>query len=257
VAVDALLFPLDAIKTRVQAHKEDVRPTKSVYVGLASTMLGSFPSAAAFFTTYEFTKHYVGIHYQGKVPAWATHIFAASTAELVSCLIRVPFEVIKQQMQVGAHSSFRGAARTIYTQFGVAGLFRGYWTTVAREIPFDAFQFTIWEYLKAAYADDSGLVSPFYSAFFGSIGGGIAAAVTTPLDVAKTRLMTQGNNLRYAGMLHSMKSICVEEGVSKLFLGIVPRVAWISIGGFLFFGGYETCKLVLRNANVGDLSCGI
>ena len=34
----------------------------------------------------------------------------------------------------------------------------------------------------------------------------------------------------------------IEEGVATLFSGIGPRVAWISIGGFIFFGTYEFAK---------------
>ena len=31
----------------------------------------------------------------------------------------------------------------------------------------------------------------------------------------------------------------------RLFSGIVPRVSWISIGGFIFFGVYEKSKALL------------
>ena len=31
----------------------------------------------------------------------------------------------------------------------------------------------------------------------------------------------------------------------RLFAGIVPRVTWISIGGFIFFGAYEKSKEIL------------
>lgn len=43
-----------------------------------------------------------------------------------------------------------------------------------------------------------------------------------------------------------MMRIAREEGVGKLFAGIQPRVMWISVGGFIFFGCYEETKKILR-----------
>jgi len=43
-----------------------------------------------------------------------------------------------------------------------------------------------------------------------------------------------------------MTRILKEEGVAKLFSGIQPRVMWISLGGFIFFGCYEKTKKVLQ-----------
>lgn len=42
-----------------------------------------------------------------------------------------------------------------------------------------------------------------------------------------------------------LSKIAKEEGVGRLFSGIVPRVFWISIGGFVFFGSFETAKPVV------------
>jgi len=44
-----------------------------------------------------------------------------------------------------------------------------------------------------------------------------------------------------------LKRIYREEGAKRLFSGVSPRVTWISIGGFVFFGSFEaTKKLVLE-----------
>ncbi|KAF8819545.1 mitochondrial carrier superfamily protein [Cardiosporidium cionae] len=246
VTVDAVLFPLDAIKTRMQARATNVTSTRSLYAGINSTMLGSFPSAAAFFCSYEAAKVHLSQNYSHQLSLPCIHVASASIAELCACAIRVPFEVVKQQMQVGLHATLRDTTRAIYAQQGLRGFFIGYGSTVAREIPFDGLEFALWEQFKALYAENSNsppsLLSPFVSACCGSIAGGIAAAVTTPLDVAKTRLMTQGNNLEYSGLWDCLASIWKHEGPSKLFLGIGPRVCWISLGGFVFFGSFETYK---------------
>ena len=39
--------------------------------------------------------------------------------------------------------------------------------------------------------------------------------------------------------------IAAEEGVAGLFKGIGPRVGWITLGGFVFFGAYEKAQELL------------
>lgn len=56
--VDIILFPLDTIKTRLQS-KLGFRKAggfRGIYNGLPSTLLGSAPTAALFFTIYDTTK---------------------------------------------------------------------------------------------------------------------------------------------------------------------------------------------------------
>lgn len=78
------------------------------------------------------------------------------------------------------------------------------------------------------------------SSICGSLAGGIAAALTTPLDVVKTRLMTSSGESM--GLWNCFLKVAQEEGVSGLFAGCVPRVAFIGLGGAIFFGAYEAAK---------------
>jgi len=43
----------------------------------------------------------------------------------------------------------------------------------------------------------------------------------------------------YVGTVNSLVTIFKEEGAAALMSGVGPRVGWISIGGFVFFGAYE------------------
>ena len=73
-------------------------------------------------------------------------------------------------------------------------------------------------------------------------------AVRCPLDVVKTRMMLGAKTASgeaYVGTLNSLQTIYREEGGAALFSGLGPRVGWITIGGFVFFGAYEKAQEVL------------
>ena len=283
MAVDSILFPLDTLKTRLQSRAGLLRDpppgaaaaagraasaARPFYRGLLSAMLGSFPAAATFWTVYEASKlrllHALSSRGLEGFDSVA-HVGAAALADVAVCAVRNPFEVVKQQMQLGLHANTRAAVSKIVATDGVLrGLYAGYLSTLLREIPFDAIQFALYELLKARYAAakagsaaaasrvDVGGAAPlppplvlWENAMLGCFAGGVAAAATTPLDVIKTRLMTQTRTAaaeRYAGWRDAARRIVREEGVAALFSGIRPRVAWISIGGGIFIGTYEEGK---------------
>lgn len=182
------------------------------------------------------------------VPAPVIHMIAASVGDVASSTLRAPFEVVKQRLQSGnvGGLSARGVLGEILKSEGVRGLFRGYGALVLRELPFDALQFPLYEFFKVKSRERLGRkLTSWESAGCGSVAGGMSAAVTTPLDVIKTRLMTQGVGGKYEGLVHGLKTVAREEGAGALFSGVVPRIAWISLGGAIFFGGYEATRAYL------------
>lgn len=54
----------------------------------------------------------------------------------------------------------------------------------------------------------------------------------------------------YVGTINSLQTIVREEGALALFKGIGPRVGWITIGGYIFFGAYEKSMEFLWNSGV-------
>lgn len=79
----------------------------------------------------------------------------------------------------------------------------------------------------------------------GAAAGVVTAVLTTPLDVVKTRLMTQGAVRQYANVADCFRQIVAQEGGRALFKGVQPRVLWIGLGGSVFFTVLEQAKAVL------------
>ncbi|XP_065305751.1 mitochondrial S-adenosylmethionine carrier protein-like isoform X1 [Dermacentor albipictus] len=255
--VDVVLFPLDTLKTRLQSQQGFLKAGgfKKIYSGVASAALGSAPTSALFFCTYEGVKQVVG----PVMPSLMTplvHSIAAACGEVVrvcfaveaACTLRVPVEVVKQRTQANHDMSSWRTFKSVLHIEGVRGFYRGYFTTVAREIPFSFIQFPLWEFLKNMFANPDALVT-WQAAVCGAISGGIAGGLTTPLDVAKTRIILaeRTSHLADGSMYAALKTVWHEKGLPGLFSGVTPRVVSLSVGGFIFLGAYEQAKQLFYN----------
>uniref|UniRef100_A0A7G3AYV5 Putative s-adenosylmethionine carrier n=1 Tax=Lutzomyia longipalpis TaxID=7200 RepID=A0A7G3AYV5_LUTLO len=244
--VDVVLFPVDTIKTRLQSERGFWKSggLSKIYKGFLPAAAGSAPCAALFFCTYECSKSLLASQEVLKIPSPVVHMVSASLGEVAACLIRVPVEIAKQRRQdltqgnISAISILRSALRN---EGIIRGLYRGFGTTLSREIPFSLIQFPLWEYFKATLSEHSG--EPLASsqvALCGALAGGIAGGITTPFDVAKTRIMlADQSEAQKNTIMGVLRRIYIKEGFSGLCAGFIPRVMWISIGGTIFFGMYD------------------
>ncbi|CAK1354359.1 putative mitochondrial carrier protein PET8 [Cercospora beticola] len=219
-SVDLVVYPLDTIKTRLQSpdyarlYQNNGKLYRGVYQGVGSVIIATLPSSGAFFTTYEGIKSILTTANQrgngnGEgsgtyVPAALVHAAASGTAELVSCAILTPAEVIKQNAQMVDNSRtdrprVNATLQTIKRfRSNPLALWRGYTALAGRNLPFTAMQFPMFEKIKEQirrYRDERGIrthtlfESGMITAVSAGAGGSIAAVITTPVDVVKTRLM--------------------------------------------------------------------
>lgn len=88
------------------------------------------------------------------------------------------------QMADSVHRSVLSCARSLYASEGLQAFYISYPTTLTMNIPLSAVQFSVYESVKSVI-NPSGEYSPSTHVIAGGLAGGVAAAVTTPLDVAK------------------------------------------------------------------------
>lgn len=246
VVVETALYPIDTIKTRLQAVRGGGKIIlKGLYSGLAGNLAGVLPASAIFVGVYEPTKQKLLKSFPENLSALA-HLTAGAVGGAASSIVRVPTEVVKQRMQTRQFASGPDAVRLIVAKEGFKGLYAGYGSFLLRDLPFDAIQFCLYEQLRMGYklAARRDPNDP-ETAIIGAFAGAITGAITTPLDVIKTRLMVQGSGNQYKGIFDCVKTIVREEGPPALLKGIGPRVLWIGIGGSIFFGVLERTKQIL------------
>jgi len=193
-----------------------------------------------------------------------SNILASSIGECMAVLVRNPFELIKQNMQVGNYDSIISSIKAIKQREGFIGFYRGYFTTIMREIPFSVIQFPLYEKIKREVIKNNNKnqkmknpnftenenLSFKHAAFCGSLAGSIAATITTPIDVVKTKIMTyqlQNSEIEKGNrIINTVKMIYNENrSLKDFFKGFQWRVLFISVGGICFFGTNEQIKKLL------------
>jgi solute carrier family 25 S-adenosylmethionine transporter 26 len=157
-------------------------------------------------------------------------------------------------------------------------LWRGYTALAARNLPFTAMQFPVFEHLKERikqYRRDNGTFTGtltetgLVTAVSAGSAGSIAAIITTPIDVVKTRIMLaasgecsavkakkevkeaqqKGQSLdklasrkgvtKKSGFTVARK-VFTESGVKGLFRGGTLRASWTTLSSGLYLGVYES-----------------
>ncbi|XP_057341637.1 S-adenosylmethionine mitochondrial carrier protein homolog [Microplitis mediator] len=236
---DVIFFPMETVKTRLQSKQGFIKSGgfKKLYRGLGPAIAGSAPTASLFFATYEGFKEIVQPHVEQKHYPFV-HMGGACTAELMACLVKVPVEVLKQRRQALLTDTHPAV-------LGLRTLYRGYGITLLRDLPFGLFQMPVWDFLKLFWKNKMQRdCTPLEGAIAGAFAGSISAAVTTPFDVIKTRIMLSNISQKRVKILDTMKEVYNEKGLKGLFTGCSLRTFGFGLSGLVFFGVYEQSRYI-------------
>lgn len=205
----------------------------------------SAPAHALYFMGYEAAKEVLKYADSWMSPH-VVHFIAGIAADVGGSVVWVPMDVVKQRLQaqdaanVSEHRyrhSFQ-AATSIVRNEGVMGLYRGFAAGLATYGPFCGIYFVLYEEGKKHLARWQGRSTLEAQLACGLVGGAIAAAVTNPLDVIKTRLQVHGKHdaRAYKGIGDAVVRIAREEGWRAFAKGVQARVMWIAPGTALTIG---------------------
>ncbi|KAJ9175568.1 hypothetical protein P3X46_014112 [Hevea brasiliensis] len=256
----ALMHPVDTIKTRVQAStltfpeiisKLPEIGVKGLYRGSIPAILGQFSSHGLRTGIFEASKLLL-INVAPTLPDIQVQSVSSFCSTFLGTAVRIPCEVLKQRLQAGLFDNVGQAIIGTSQQDGLKGFFRGTGATLCREVPFYVAGMGLYaESKKFAQQLLRRELEPWETIVVGALSGGLAAVVTTPFDVMKTRMMTaRGRSLP---MRIVAFSILRHEGPLGLFKGAVPRFFWIAPLGAMNFAGYELARKAMdKNEETND-----
>ena len=222
----------------------------------------------------------------------------------MSCFILTPAEVLKQNAQMIRKPDGASASK-VSTVFQPSvtiqalkhfktpsQLWRGYFALATRNLPFTAMQFPMFEHVKVSVKDyrkkrgtftGSLTETALTTAISAGSAGSVAAVITTPVDVVKTRIMLSAAGKSSKDQAEkqvekarrqeqSMQRLASQKGVSKkssftvareviaesgikgLFRGGTLRAAWTALGSGLYLGVYESGRVFLGDRHESQVS---
>lgn len=192
------MYPVDWIKTHMQANRhassQDMsrfvqkQSLRTMYRGVTAVFAGVVPAHSAYFSIYEVAKERFGANKRGHHPMAAAASGAVAT--ISHDLVMTPLDVVKQRMQLGVYSGVLQAMKSMIKHEGISSLYLSLPTTILMNIPAASVNVAVNESCRR-FLNPSGDFDMRTFFISGTIAGGIAGAVTNPLDVIKTRLQTQ------------------------------------------------------------------
>ncbi len=224
----------------------------ALWAGLTPTLVASLPGTVLYLAIYDNNRELCAELLRGRAE-WAAPMLAGGGARLVVSTAVSPLELIRTRWQAGATvgsragpSTIGGAVSDVLQREGPAALWRGLAPTLWRDVPFSCMYWLFYEALKkrAIATSPDGELSAGGAFVAGAVAGSCAAAVTTPLDVLKTRQQTalSEGTATTGGTATQLVRLARSEGVGALFAGLAPRLAKVAPSCAILIASYEVGK---------------
>ncbi|KAK4252009.1 mitochondrial carrier domain-containing protein [Corynascus novoguineensis] len=262
--------PLDLVKVRLQTRTGDMPKSMSgtfvhiikhngvrgLYNGLSASLLRQITYSTTRFGIYEELKTRFSsrktdsVTGKPKPPSLPTLVAMASASGFIGGIAGNAADVLNVRMQHDAAlppqqrrnyaHALDGLARMVREE-GIASVFRGVWPNSARAAAMTASQLASYDVFKRTLLRltpmQDNLATHFSASF---LAGVVAATVTSPVDVIKTRVMsaTGGDH----GVVRVLREVYAKEGMRWMFKGWVPsflRLGPQTICTFLFLESHR------------------
>ncbi|KAF2630029.1 mitochondrial carrier [Macroventuria anomochaeta] len=274
---------------------------RTLWRGLSPTLVMAVPANVIYFAGYDWLRTAQASPFRSTVPDAYVPLVAGATARTMAAITVSPIEMFRTRMQAANHTAtaaghFRetmDGLREMVGSQGILSLWRGLTLTLWRDVPFSAIYWWGYEATRNALTDARGRVEARNEGFefrmgrggekiqrrsrsrsrentkdtiidsflAGAASGGVAAFVTTPFDVGKTRQQI----VRHAGkaakdaadtirpedqsMPRFLMHIYKEQGMSGLFKGWAARSLKIAPACAIMISCYELGKKVFNDSN--------
>jgi len=275
------MYPIDTVKTRVQASTLTTwqvcttiwRERGAMGFMRGSTVIGfgCIPAHIGLFSTYEWQKAQL-LDLEGSDHQPVRAAMCGASATVAHDVILTPSDVVKQRLQMGGYRGAFDCVASIARLEGASAFYRSLPATLAMNVPYMGLLVAANESLKRtldlnAHAEEEADSSKLRISRIGwhfltaAVSGGVAASLTLPLDVVKTRLQTQGGTFdavaasdangfrspRYSGIISTMQAIKAQEGMAGFFRGLGPRIMLAVPSAAMCWGTYETVRALLHH----------
>lgn len=255
----------------------------TLWRGLSPTLLMAIPGNVIYFAGYDWLRTSEKSPMMGRVSDAYAPLAAGSVARVAAAIVVSPIEMLRTRMQAtstkekGVMRATMVGLKEMVSTDGYHSLWRGLTLTFWRDVPFSALYWWGYEYgrkrldearsqtailagrsPKAELSQAALLTDSFLA---GATSGAIAALVTTPFDVGKTRQQTvlygsasvskqlSKDMPEQRTMPRFLWHIYCTEGTAGLFKGWAARCLKVAPACAIMISSYEIGKRMASHAN--------
>mmetsp|Transcript_3133 Transcript_3133/g.5921 ORF Transcript_3133/g.5921 Transcript_3133/m.5921 type:complete len:375 (-) Transcript_3133:693-1817(-) len=227
----------------------------ALFNGLRPSLIMAVPSTVLYFASYDKIRDSLRMDfgYGSSVSA----LLAGSSSRILAATCIAPLELVRTRSQaIRQPPSMISVASGLVKEAGIRSLWKGLSPTLWRDVPFSAIYWLSVENAKTnirKYYSNGELLSPFgeflVSFAAGAGGGMVAATLTHPFDVIKTRrqVLDYAVDIEKSGATTNAKvfeSIVERSGYRGLMVGLFPRLAKVAPACAIMLSSYEAGKQV-------------
>ncbi|KAI5305782.1 hypothetical protein KEM56_003337 [Ascosphaera pollenicola] len=268
VLANALVYPLDIVKTRLQVqvnHRDpsatgplpddhvhydnmvdaitkivDQEGASGLYSGMISSLFGVASTNFAYFYWYTIVRTlYMKNSVTPKPPGTAMELSLGAVAGAIAQMFTIPVSVITTRQQTQAKGEKKGFFATgkeiVASEDGLSGLWRGLKASLVLVVN-PAITYGVYQRLKDLLFPAKTNLQLHEAFLLGALSKMCATIATQPLIVAKVGLQSRPPPSRqgkpFKSFIEVMQYIIMHEGPLGLFKGIVPQI----LKGFLVQG---------------------
>lgn len=256
VLANALVYPLDIVKTRIQVQVRSKDPAvdastphytstwdaiskivaqdglQGLYAGLNGSLIGVASTNFAYFYWYTIVRTmYNRYSKTGAVPSTAVELSLGALAGAIAQIFTIPVAVVTTRQQTASKEERKGliatAKEVIEGPDGISGLWRGLKASLVLVVN-PAITYGAYERLKDTFFPGKTSLKPWEAFLLGATSKALATIATQPLIVAKVGLQSKPpparNGKPFTSFIEVMKFIIEREGMPALFKGIGPQI---------------------------------
>ncbi|KIY47030.1 mitochondrial carrier [Fistulina hepatica ATCC 64428] len=238
---------LDAVRHVVRAEG-----IGGLWKGAGTSLVIGVPSSTAYMLTYDYLAHQALPAY---LPATIAPLVSGIVARSSIATIASPLELLRTNLQsTPLHPDHPHTLRSVIVSLrqcvheqGLSCLWRGVIPTLWRDVPFSGIYWAGYESIKKRLnrRGHQGAGVAFVS---GASSGILAALITTPFDVLKTRrqALIMSHSRGPISTLPLLATILREEGYTALFAGLMPRIVKIAPACGIMIASFEGIGKLLQ-----------
>ncbi|KAB8273496.1 peroxisomal carrier protein [Aspergillus flavus AF70] len=256
VLANAIVYPLDLVKTKLQVQVKNAPESKSgdvvhyestldainkivekegiegLYSGMVGSLLGVASTNFAYFYWYSVVRSlYMASKSVSKPPGTAMELTLGAVSGAIAQIFTIPVAVITTRQQTQPKSEKKGLIETgkevVNSEDGWTGLWRGLKASLILVVN-PAITYGAYQRLKDVLFKGRNNLKPWEAFLLGALSKAMATIATQPLIVAKVGLQSrpppgrEGKPFKTFGEV--MRYIIQNEGALSLFKGIGPQI---------------------------------